>query len=104
MEPTLHKPIPMETRVRFPRGLNPNATDYQYGTVVGVASLHVLFTYIVLLDEPMDSAEGRVRAVGVIGPLLESADGTKNWRLDQDLSVPVEEAYANSLDTKRSAV
>ena len=75
MEPTLHKPVPMETRVRYA------GTDH-VGTIVGVASMHVVFMYIVLLDTPIDSPEGRVRAIVAGGPQLESEDGLTHWRLE----------------------
>ena len=83
LEPTLHKPVPMETRVRFSRDFTVDGTDYAYGTVVGIAHLHIVFSYIVLLDEPMEAPEGLMRAVCVIGGLLESEDGSQNWRLEK---------------------
>ena len=68
-QPTLHKPIPMEARVIVPH------ID-RVGTVVGISSMHVVFTYIVLLDEPWEDQ----RAVVAHGPLLEGEDGS-NWRI-----------------------
>lgn len=49
LTPTLHKDVPLQTRVRV---------DAQYlgkevtGTVAGIASIHVIFHYIVILDQP----------------------------------------------------
>lgn len=78
MKPTLHKSIPMNTAVRLPVDwLGHEAT----GVVVGVATMHVVFMYIVLLDVPhQDKDFGEIRAVTVGGPQLESVDGKTNWR------------------------
>ena len=79
--PTLHKPIPMETRVRIPAGYITMAP--LYGRVVGISSIHIVFGYIVLLDHPLDTEYGPQCAVVVNGPQLESEDGLTNWRLDE---------------------
>jgi hypothetical protein len=78
MEPTLHLPVPMNSRVRIPDTfLGGKAT----GTVVGVAMEHVIFTYIVLLDESHQAPFGEIRAIVVPGPLLTSEDGLSDWKL-----------------------
>lgn len=79
LEPTLHKPVSMETRVRV--NLFDNKSKDYTGIVVGIASLHILFTYIVLLDEQLNINEDVCRAVTVPGPLLRSEDVLSDWRL-----------------------
>lgn len=88
MKPTLHLPIPLETRVRVIRNFFGPSTvtgkreDKFVGTVVGIATIHVIFTYIVLLDTPSEDPDfGLCRAIVVQGTGLESEDGTRNWRL-----------------------
>lgn len=77
-DPALHKHVPMFTRVRIPdHYLGRKAT----GTVVGIAALHVVFSYIVLLDEVIQSEYGPQRALVVGGAELVSEDGATNWRL-----------------------
>lgn len=86
MKPTLHLPIPLETRVRVIRAFfAPIPREDRFvGTVVGIATMHVIFTYIVLLDTPWQDPDfGLTRAIVVQGTGLESEDGTKNWRLPQ---------------------
>ena len=86
-QPTLHKPIPMNTRVRLPRYFSDPFRTPIFGTVVGISSIHeiqadpFIFTYIVLLDVPLTISYGVVKAVVVSGPELESEDGKTNWRL-----------------------
>lgn len=74
----------METRVLVPASLGGRRS----GTVVGIADLHVTYRYIVLLDEPLLTPEGAVRAVTALGTLLEGLDGS-NWRIHpkQDLDL-----------------
>lgn len=80
MKPTLHHPVPMNARVIIPDYYGPFVKT---GTVVGVASMHVVFTYIVLLDKPHNDADfGLISAVVVNGAELEGVDGT-NWRLTE---------------------
>lgn len=82
MTPTMHRPIPMGVRVRpisgngYPDGL--------VGEVVGISCMHVIFHYIVLLDRPIDTPEGSVRAISIPGPLLENESGTLDWRLQSE--------------------
>lgn len=79
-KPTLHKPVPMGARVRIPRHyLGKEAT----GTVWGISMVHVVFVYIVILDDPYFGEHGETRAVTCTGPELESEDGKTNWRLDR---------------------
>lgn len=79
-EPALHKSVPMGARVRVPPHYHGHVAT---GTVVGIASLHVVFIYIVLMDEPFPSEFGECRALTVGGSELESEDGTVNWRLSR---------------------
>lgn len=78
MKPAIHNPIPMETRVLVPLDGKAPSKNTRLGTVVGVAHKHIFFTYIILLDEPLSTEEGEVRAVAIHGPLLMTPDG-KNW-------------------------
>jgi len=75
--PTLHEPIPMGTRVIVPAAY---CGAPKVGTVVGIASCHVIFHYIVLLDEPHETCLGLVRAVSVSGCDLRGELG-EDWRL-----------------------
>lgn len=76
-QPTLHKPVPMNTRVVIPALY---AGEERRGTVVGIAFVHVVFSYIVLLDEPVDTPYGSQRAITVPGGDLTGEDGS-NWML-----------------------
>lgn len=78
-EPSLHKPVPMGSRVKIPEYYIPNSKT---GTVVGISLMYVIFTYIVLLDEPIDSEFGKISAIAVHGTELVSEDGLTHWRLD----------------------
>lgn len=75
LEPTFHKPIPMGTRViihtNFLGALEPN-----HGEVVGIASMHVFFMYIVLLDVPLKTEYGLQKAVAIPGMGLMGENGT----------------------------
>ncbi len=66
----------METRVVVPADMS---AGVRKGTVVGIAEFHVIYRYIVLLDEPLATSEGAVRALSIQGTLLEGEDGS-NWR------------------------
>lgn len=77
MQPGLHYPIPMNTRVRIPDSYLGRRS---MGTVVGISSMQIVFMYIVLLDEPYQAEFGEIRALTVLGSELESEDGTTNWR------------------------
>jgi len=79
-QPTLHKPIRMNSRVIVPEMyLGENRKSYS-GTVVGISMQHVIFTYIVLLDEPSTYDGEEIKAIVVPGPDLRGADGT-DWRI-----------------------
>jgi hypothetical protein len=81
LAPTLHKPVPLQTRVQIPESyLGPTATSFT-GRVVGIASMHVIFTYIVLLDQTLQTDEGPTDAVVVPGSDLMNEGGTYAWRL-----------------------
>lgn len=82
LQPTLHKPVPMKTRVKIPSYFHADKEKERFGFVAGVASCHVIFTYIVLLDEPLETPYGEVNAVVVNGPELEAEDGS-NWKLEE---------------------
>jgi len=69
----------MGTKVIVPAGYA--AIEAVTGTVVGIASLHVIFSYIVLLDSPLQTEYGEWKAIVVHGPSLETPDG-KNFRLE----------------------
>lgn len=79
-EPSLHKSVPIGARVRVPSHYLGHAA---VGTVVGISSVHIIFFYIVLMDEPFPSEYGECRALTVSGSELDSEDGKTNWRLDQ---------------------
>lgn len=78
-EPTLHKPVLLNTKVLIPTYYH-QEEDRKSGVVVGIASIHVIFSYIVLLDEPLETIFGQMRTVVVNGPELEAPDGS-NWKL-----------------------
>lgn len=79
LQPALHKPIPMGSRVIIPdtylkeKGIT--------GTVAGISSTHILFTYIVILDKEVETDYGLMRAIVVNGPELRGVNG-EDWRLD----------------------
>lgn len=78
LQPSLHKPIPMNSRVVVPAHYLGKGVS---GRVVGISSMHVIFIYIVLLDVPIDSEYGRMEAISVSGSELNGEDG-KHWRLE----------------------
>lgn len=78
-DPTLHKPVPFGTNVVLPEYFSTSG-ERLTGVVAGIAFLHVLATYIIILDHPIQTEYGETKAVVVNGPELESPDGT-NWRL-----------------------
>jgi hypothetical protein len=85
-QPTLHKPVSFDTRVRLPDYISKNKENPIFGTVVGIASINVIFTYIILLDEPLESSWlepefKQVKAVIMPGTELVSEDGLTNWKL-----------------------
>lgn len=80
-EPALHKPIPLQTRVSIPKNyIGPDRESYA-GRVVGISSLHIIFTYIVLLDVPVETEYGLTSAVCVSGAELMNEQGEYEWRL-----------------------
>ena len=76
--PTMHKPIPMMTRVLLP--------DYvfnsrSYGNVVGVSSQGVFFTYIIELDKEIFIEDvGNVLFVSISGLELRDSEGN-SWNI-----------------------
>jgi len=78
-EPSLHKSVPLGAPVVIPDNYH-NQPDPVTGRVGGIASFHVVHTYIVILDEKLDTPFGRVEAVVVPGTELRSPDGS-DWKL-----------------------
>jgi len=76
----LHKPIPLGTDVIVPTG-NYSPGKLRAGKVVGIAMFHVIFNYIVLLDDDIIDEYGAHKAISVPGTILETSDGG-NWRLE----------------------
>jgi hypothetical protein len=78
LTPTLHKDVPLQTRVRV---------DAQYlgkevtGTVAGIASLHVVFQYIIILDAPHQHDGETYTAITALGSHLMNEEGVYAWRL-----------------------
>ena len=70
-QPTLHKPVPMGARVKTSQGV---------GTVAGISSIHVIFGYVVILDNEIQTEYGPMKAIVEYGAQLENVDGS-NWRL-----------------------
>lgn len=77
-KPTMHRPVPMNTHVVIPAlFLGKEVT----GTVVGIASVHVIYQYIVQLDRPhQDPDLGEIRVILVDGCQLLDAEGQPAWR------------------------
>lgn len=80
LTPTLHKPVPLQIRVKVPGIYIGDSTSEATGRVVGIASMHVIFTYIVLLDKTVETAEGPTDAVVVPGSELMNEEGVYAWR------------------------
>lgn len=85
-QPTLHKPISFNTRVRLPDYIYKDKETPVFGIVAGVATRDIIFTYIILLDEPLECPWlgpefEQVKAVVMSGTELVSEDGLTNWKL-----------------------
>lgn len=86
-KPTLHRPIPLGTRVRLPDTyVGPDV----FGTVTGISTCHVVFFYIVTLDEAVHDARydvgdvpGMISTVTVLGTELTAEDGSQPWGFAQ---------------------
>lgn len=76
--PTLHKPVPLGTRVRVSADFGSYSS--LTGVVVGISSIHVIFQYIVLLDTIVESEYGQMRAAAIPGTHLETENGQENFR------------------------
>lgn len=76
LQPTLHRPIPMSSRVIVSDGFLEKESS---GTVVGIAYQHVIFGYVVLLDEPVFvNARNELHAAIVVpGSFLRVVDESK---------------------------
>jgi hypothetical protein len=74
--PHLHGEIPLGAQVRIPKG--PISDKERTGVVVGISFVHVIFTYIVLLDpgSEVEDEYGVHRAVSVDGTYLRRMDGS----------------------------
>ncbi len=84
-QPYYHHAIPMGARV-YAIDEQRNRSPHGIGTVVGIASFHVIFSYIVLFDEPFEDSEfGTMRAMSIFAPQLVSADTGETW-MKVDLS------------------
>ena len=81
LTPTLHKSVPMGVRVKVPKEY---LGEEAFGVVAGIASINVVFQYIVVLDRPFENAYGVQQALVAVGPQLESEDGKTNWRFTSD--------------------
>ena len=74
-DPTFHKPIPTGQVVIIDDNYHDSLKGFS-GEVVGVASAGVIFHYIVLLDEPMETQKfDRVKAITVPGTHLTGFTG-----------------------------
>lgn len=78
-QPALHHPIPMQSRVLVPLYFKDMRITNRIGTVTGIASAHVITTYNVTLDAPMNTVYGLIHCITVHGHELERLDGS-NWR------------------------
>lgn len=80
-EPTMHKPVPMGAEVIIPVG--PFSDRIRKGKVAGISFIHVIFNYIVILNDgdEYETEYGTQKAISVPGPTLEKPDGG-NWRLE----------------------
>ncbi len=71
LTPTLHAPIPMESKVKFREDAGLKELSGRTGRVVGIAFKHVIFAYVVLMDGPPIEVDGENhRAVCMLGSLL----------------------------------
>jgi len=77
IRPTMHRDIPIGTRVRTIKETLPkDVTEELVGEVQGVASVNLFFVYIILLDRPYDLPYfGPCRCMAISGLLLEGEDG-----------------------------
>jgi hypothetical protein len=82
LTPTLHKPVPLQTKVKVPKTYT-GGEDEATGRVVGIAMMHVIFTYIVLLDQPLQTEDGLTEAFTIPGSQLMDLDGNYAWRLER---------------------
>jgi len=76
--PTMHKPIPVGTRVKvIPGGLPDDVINKVRGEIQGVVSTSFFYVYILLLDEPIDVPDiGFCKCISMSGLMLEGEDGT----------------------------
>lgn len=67
-KPTMHEDFQMETAVVVDETVYPGAIT---GTIIGIALMHVIFHYIVLLDVPIEVEGETFRGISVSGTLLK---------------------------------
>lgn len=79
MTPSLHKPVPMGTRVLMKEELTGKEES---GRVVGIATMSMIFQYIVLLDNPHECEYGSIEAVAVPGSMLINEETGRSYRLN----------------------
>lgn len=63
--PTLHKPIDIGSKVSL------RSNKEISGEIIGISYMDIIFTYIVLLESPIDTPHGRVRGISVSGTELD---------------------------------
>jgi hypothetical protein len=80
LQPTLHKPVPLGSSVRI---IETGSLNGKTGIVAGIAWQHVIFVYIIILDEPIQTKEGLTLAVTLPGTLLQSTVDGSDWKLDK---------------------
>lgn len=82
MKPTLHRLIPLETRVLIHRDYFPHKRESYTGRVIGIKyDDYITFTYIVLLDVPIQEEFGISNTIEIWGHELMNEDGVYEWRL-----------------------
>lgn len=75
LKPSFHKEIPFGTRVKVKENALGTPCNLK-GEIQGIASKHVFFMYIILLDDFYEDADyGKCKCVLIPGNLLEGEDG-----------------------------
>lgn len=77
LQPTLHRAFHVGDRVRI-KNTGSDMMDGKTGTITGISFVHVIFGYIITLDEPMaappDFPGKDWSTVSINGGLLDSLD------------------------------
>ena len=75
IQPRLHEPFLINSRVKLSHHFSQDKKTPIFGTIAGIASMDVSFTYIILLDKPIEVSyvcgPNQVTAVAVNGTQLE---------------------------------